>query len=141
LIPRPATTHMMVFQTTRYARIGLNLEVANAIVLKYAEYAENILLRQEIAILVAEQIDRKARVKQAEKDAKAREKREAKIAKMARRGQRNASSVNVANADDPMSRADMYSNMFATAPVAKTRTTTDGGSHQMYGNLFLTKDM
>ena len=109
----------MIFQTSRYAGLGLNLEVANAIVLNYAEQAENILLRQELAILTAEQADRKIRVKQAGKEAKAREKREAKDAKTARRGNRNASTVNVTNSGDATARADMYSNMFASNPVAR----------------------
>jgi len=134
------TSHKIVFQTTRYARIGLNLEAANSIVLQYAEHAENILLRQEIAILQAEQINRKVRVKQAEKEAKAQEKQAAKDAKSTRRGQqRNASTANVARVDDASVRAHMYSNIFTPTPVAKR--TTEGGNSQMYGNLFKTKDI
>ena len=134
------TTHMMIFQTNRYARMGVHLELANAIVLQYAERAENLLLQQELFILQSEQLDRKLRVKQAEKDAKEREKREAKDAKTLRRAlYRNMSSANVSFADDATIRADMYSTMFTPPTIPKRRA--EGGNHQMYGNLFETKDM
>lgn len=117
--------------------MGLKLEVGNAIINRYAECAENIISRQELVVLKAEQGERKVRYKKASKAAKAQSKKEAKEAKAARR---NESRVNVSQSSAESGRSAMYSSMFPPRQSHAARRSAEA-THMMYGSHFWVNDM